>query len=192
MFLMDYVRRLVRSLVRSGLDRARHDKRRGLGQDVANLRFRQHAVRALLDNGIANYSWKVALWLRKVEETRNERLKYYTTGQVASLLGVSRHIVRKWLEAGLMTFVRRRVKARGLRSPALSYYYVPIAEVERYKKVLAEEREAARKVTSDGLGLTEAAAIIGVPRNTLATCYRRRKLRGTHVSEGRTKTPGCA
>lgn len=137
MFLVEYIRRFIGSLARGGV--ACGSVRKGIGGDVVKMRFRESGMRVLLDSGIARYSWKVARWLRELEEARSERAKYYTVGRAASVLGVSKHIVRKWLGAGVMTCVRRRVKGRGRRQAALSYYYVPIADVEKLREKLGRE-----------------------------------------------------
>ncbi len=143
MFLVEYVRKFVGSLAWAGV--ARGSVRKGFGGDVVRMRFRESGVRALVGSGIACYSWKVARWLREVALARSERAKYYTVGRAASVLGVSKHIVRRWLESGVMTWMRRRVKGRGRRQAALSYYHVPIAEVEKLRKKPDVKLSLARK-----------------------------------------------
>jgi excisionase family DNA binding protein len=111
-FLASYLLGFVESLVRGG---ARTEGRRDGSQRVV---FRKRSIEALLAAGVAEHSIRVAQWLRRLTEVRAERAGYYTSGQIANVLGVDRRIVLQWLDTGSVRYVRfgkwRYIPARAL------------------------------------------------------------------------------
>ncbi len=180
MFLLDYIERFVKSLAKDE-GSVRIEVARTGGHRAS---IRKRGVVALLDSGIAQYSWKASRWLEKVARIQGERKKYLTTGQVAAMFGVCREYVRSQLEAGKVRYVRGTGKARESRVPSALFrcrYFVPVEEANRLGEKLREERERAERMKREGMTLVQLARILGVPWNTLRRWWRRGMLQGTVI-----------
>jgi hypothetical protein len=160
-FLVDYMRRFIGFLSQDSVNvRMRND-------GCSEVRIRKPGIVALLNAGIAEYSWRVGVWLKRIAEARSERAKYYTVGQTARELGVMRKTVRKWLRMGKMTWIRRegnrvRKRTRTVMGRSLSWYYIPIDEVVKLKASLDAERESVRMLKDEGVEFSRLAKMLGV------------------------------
>jgi len=88
--------------------------------------------KALIDAGIAKWSYKIARYLVRVgeikEEITNLKSKFCAVSQVAQRLNVWPQTVRKWCKRGYI----RHIRIRGHGSLSGNYrYVVPIEEVNR-------------------------------------------------------------
>jgi hypothetical protein len=173
-FLIYYLKDLVESLA----PRSVHTSVRTNGVYVINIR--KSGIEAMLHAGIANYSWRVADWLRKVAETKSERMKYYTTGEVAGMLNTSRDTVRKWLRNGKMRYLRGPSKDSDVSQ---SYYYIPVDEAKRFSEKTKEENEHVLKLKSRGIKLVDIAKKFRIPHSTLRYWYQRGNL--SYINQGR-------
>jgi hypothetical protein len=135
-FLVDYVRQFVGRPVEGGVaDRVRYD-------GVVELRFRKAGIITLLNEGIGDYSWKVARWLEKCDAFRSRRAKYCTARDVARMFGVSQNfVIKRWLKGGKMRYERGSVRG----SEAGTTYYIEFDEVQRFKAQLDESKRGLRK-----------------------------------------------
>nr|MDO8100853.1 helix-turn-helix domain-containing protein [Candidatus Njordarchaeota archaeon] len=131
-FLAAYLKSYVESLAPDSV----HTSIQTNGVCVINIR--KSGIEAMLNEGIANYSWRVADWLKRFSEAKSERMKYCTTGELARMLNISRDTVRKWLKDKKMRYVRR---TNGNTDRNLSYYYIPLEEAKKFRKMIEEEKK---------------------------------------------------
>ncbi|WXG43929.1 MAG: hypothetical protein WED04_07860 [Promethearchaeati archaeon SRVP18_Atabeyarchaeia-1] len=143
----------------------------------SEVRICKPGIVALLNAGIAKYSWRVGVWLKRIAAARSERAKYYTVGQAARELGVMCKTVRKWLRMGKMRWIRRegtrvRKRTRTVMGRSLSWYYIPIDEVVKLKASLEAERQSVRMLKNEGVEFSRLAKMLGVPYSTLYCWYQ--------------------
>ncbi|WXG43335.1 MAG: helix-turn-helix domain-containing protein [Promethearchaeati archaeon SRVP18_Atabeyarchaeia-1] len=179
-FLVHYVKRFVDSLMpieKIGVTI-------GAVPSVGAVRaqIRKSGAITLLGAGLSEYSWKVANWAEKVAQQKSEREEYFTTGQLARILGVRRHAVLGWVKKGKLRQLRGTLKTRN--SPnAQSRYYIPVEEVERFIKVFKEREEKVEKIKASGVSLLDASMMLGIPHTTLFRWYQHGKVQATLVHE---------
>lgn len=121
MFLVDYLVRFLELLGCRNVRLCEYDR------GTVDVILRKVGINRLLDEGIGQYSWKVAQWSSKIAQAKSERMKYYTTGQAAKILAVSRQAVYRSVKASKILCIRGRASGR----KGLSYHYIPVAEVKR-------------------------------------------------------------
>nr|MDO8134480.1 LAGLIDADG family homing endonuclease [Candidatus Njordarchaeum guaymaensis] len=176
-FLIDYVKSFIESLAPNGSKIGR--TKRGLSV----VRIRKSGINALLDEGIAKYSWKATRWLERVAKLRSQRESYYTVGQVARMINVSETTLRCWLRKGKMMYHRRIVTTR--ESPrSLSWHYIPSDVAKEFAEKFLGEKRRTERIRREGVKLIAAAKILGVPHRTLYDWYRCGKIRGTLLHNG--------
>lgn len=176
LFLIDYMKKFVSSIA---MDSVHTKKVRSNG--VVTICVRRLGIEALLDAGIAKYSWRVATWLSKVVEAQSERMSYYDVGHVRRVLGVSCQVVRNWLKSGKISHLRGRSMTR--KSTSLSHYYIPVEDVTKFSERFLSEKETFERVKREGMKLVDVAKALGVPRKKLGDWFRSGKLRATLVRE---------
>lgn len=137
-FLVEYIEKFVESLVsNSVIVRVKRgiggivDGRKLPAADLVSVRIRKSGILGLLEAGVARYSWKADRWLKATAEFRSERESYYSTGEAARMLGVSRATVVRWLNASRISYVRRRGSGN---SKGLCFRYIPANEFQKFKK----------------------------------------------------------
>nr|MDO8100778.1 hypothetical protein [Candidatus Njordarchaeota archaeon] len=178
LFLADYFKRFVDSLAPGSTRTYRQ------ANGVVNIRVLKSGITALLNAGIAKYSWKVAQWLRRANEAKIERRSYYNPGEVARALGISYISVWRRLKAGKIKY-RRGIVARKGKPHSLSIHYISAEEVERLRRLVDREREIMKRVKEEGgMRLVDLAKTLGLARQTLHKQYQHGKLRATMVREG--------
>jgi excisionase family DNA binding protein len=170
-FLVDYIKTFARSLAPDSVT-VRMMRRRGgvvLGRklptdDLVNIRIRKSGIVSLLKAGIVRYSWKAERWSMAVANFRSERLTYYTTGEIARMLGVCLSTVGRWLDTGKMTYIRRK----GSGNPnGLSFRYIPIHEFQRFGVNFLKKKDMMNKAESESVKLVDAARMLDVSGSTL-------------------------
>jgi excisionase family DNA binding protein len=178
-FLLDYFREFVESLAPGSVRLSK------MKNGVVVAEVRQAGIEALLRAGIASYSVKARLWLRRVEEIAgaSRRGSYLTIGDVAEELRVGKPTVWRWLKAGRMQCVRWAAKRlKNGEGTYLSHRYVHVDEVERVRVELEGERERLKKVREDGcVKFNDVAWLLGVPRTTLRRWCRNGRVQATLV-----------
>lgn len=177
LFLVDYLKEFVGSFALDSF----HVRK--LADGTTEFLIRKSGVEALLGAGIAEYSWRVADWLRRISEARSERAGYYTVGDVAQILGACSQTVRGWLKSGRMNHIGGQTSVVGGRRVTLSWNYIPISEVERFKEKLLREDEKVKKMKNDAVRLVDVARMLCISRNTLYNLYLHGKLRATLMRE---------
>lgn len=177
MFLVDYAVKFVESPASKSV-RVQTRARDGL----RTARLVKSGVTALLDAGVAKFSWKADCWLRTVKEVRSERLRYYNVGQVARMLNVSNDVVRGWLKTGSMKYVRTEMSTRE-RQASLSHYYIPVHEAEKFRKSFLEKKGRMERVKAESVRLIELVEELGIPYTTLRRWCERAEIQITLVRE---------
>lgn len=162
-FLADYVERFVESLASGGVHRGVYDD-----SGLVEVYIRKCGKEALLDAGIAKYSWKVTRCLSKVAEAEGRCFRYYTAKGAARMLGVNPQTVNKWLRTGEMRYIKEKCR-EGVGDRRALWFRIPVEEVERFKEKLRQQEEAAVKAEAAGdvVKLVDAARILSVSLNTL-------------------------
>ena len=124
-FLVDYLKPFVDSLAHMDCVRVTMRTRRKSWStgSLTRVKFPKAAIIAMLDAGIAFYSWKAIRWLTKVMELQDARLSYMTLPEVALVAGVSRSAVLKWVKAGKLATVHNG-----------RWFYVSVNELEHFMK----------------------------------------------------------
>jgi excisionase family DNA binding protein len=133
--------------------------------------FRKRGILALLDAGIAKYSWKTVRWLRRLSEARRERAKYLTTGQAARMLDLSVDTVKKLLKSRGMEYFRGKGYS--------TRHYILTADVQKLKEKLLEKRGKMRALESKGMELKEVSKSTRIPYSTLHNMCKNGKLQAT-------------
>jgi excisionase family DNA binding protein len=188
-FLADYVRTFVESLAQGGTHAGVYND-----DGTIDVYIPISSREALLEAGIAKYSWRVARCLMEVAEAKSKRLKYYTMSQVAQLLNVHPSTVKNWLKAGAMRYVREKSRKvvfdRGRRKREASLWYcTPVEEVEKFRKKLQQGEEETKRVEESGevVKLVEVAKMLGISLDTLHGWCQCGKLRARLVHRLRTQ-----
>jgi excisionase family DNA binding protein len=177
MFLAEYVSKFVESLVQGGAHIFI------VPNGAAEVDIHKSGTKALLEAGIARYSWKVVQWQRSIADVESERVKHCNVGEAARIIGVSKQVVRRWLKSGEMKHVRNEGKIWRRSPPSIPY--IPMEEVERFKEEVQLQRAEMEKAKREGVRLREAERILGVSYWTLRRAYKRGELRATLVREYR-------
>lgn len=180
-FLVDFVEKFVNSLVPKSVTVTV----RSNGPREAWIH--KSGINALLDAGIARYSWKVAQWSQKMTEAQCKETNYYNTGQVARMFNVSGYIVRSWLKAGKLKYRRETVRTRKTGGLTLSRHYIPIEELEKFREKspaeFMEERERVRRIKDKGVSLVNLAEMLNVSPDKLRYLYHCGQLAATLVRD---------
>jgi hypothetical protein len=174
-FLVDYMKRFIESLTSS------HASVKVVSVPNGGVRacIRKSGVTALLNSGIAEHSWKVTRWSKRVADIENERMKRYNMGQVAKAFGVSVRCARNWAKAGKLKYLRRETRTEGVVTRP--WYFVPALEVEKLKETLLKEEQERERIKSEGVRLIDAAKMLGVHEKTLSRWRRHGKLQATFM-----------
>ncbi len=186
LFLTDYVQRFLQRFDENSVRVTRTIRRDGRVE--TQVKFRRRVVEALLRSGIAKWSWKAAQFLKGPAKFRGEREKYLTVGEVARLLNVSVWSVKRLVDLGEVKCLRKGRTSRKLRD--LSWRYIPVDEVEEFRKRYDEDKEKVERVKRDGVKLLDVAKMLGGASAgslyfSLWKMHRHRKLHATMVKEGR-------
>lgn len=178
-FLVDYMMKFVGSLPSASKSvHVRAPPNRAMTVNIYRC-----GIKALMDAGISRHSWKVVAWLKKVAEIRSKRLKYYTTGQAAHVLKVSPWVVVSLLKVGRMKYIRGRRNSAGSRG--LSYHYIPVAEVERFREELRREEATIERIKGEGMKLLDVAKMLRMSPTALYNLHEDGRLPATLVNEPR-------
>jgi hypothetical protein len=156
---------------------------------AVRAQIRKSGAIALLGSGLGEYSWKVVDWAEKVAQQKSERENYFTTGQLARILGVRRHAVLGWVKKGKVEWIRGTLRTRNSLH-AHSRHYIPIEGAERFRKEFRKREERAEKIKSEGTSLMDVSRMLGIPHTTLFRWYQHGKIQATllHEARGRRNT----
>lgn len=181
-FLVDYVKEFVESLTPNS---ARTWVRANTG--VVTIVLRKCGIEALLKAGITKYSWRVTQWLKRVAEfqSKNERLKYYTSGEVMQMLNVGYGVMRRWIKTGRIRCIRKTKKTNGRLNG--SNFYFPVSEVKKLKDEFLSNQQGVTKIRNASIRLVDASKVLGVSYESLRSLYRRGKLQAFLVHDERTQ-----
>ncbi len=175
LFLVDYAKEFIECLAPAST----RVRVRSNGPTV--LYVRRLGIRALLDAGIAQFSYNAADWLRKVDECRSERRKYLTTGQVARRLDIGYLTVERWIRSGRMGHFRKKL---GARESALSWYYIPVEEADRVEQEVLRDKERTKRIRNGGVKLRDLVEMLGISYPSLLRWHEHGKLQAAVVREG--------
>jgi hypothetical protein len=180
-FLVDYVKEFVESLTPKS---TRTWVRANTG--VVTIVLRKCGIETLLKAGITKYSWRVTQWLKRVADfqSKNERLKYYTSGEVMQMLNAGYGVLRRWVKAGRIRCVRRTNKTKGRLNG--SNFYFPVSEVMKLKDEFLSNQQGVARIRKLSVKLVDASRVLGVSYESLRSQYRRGKLHAFLVHDERT------
>ncbi|WXG43610.1 MAG: helix-turn-helix domain-containing protein [Promethearchaeati archaeon SRVP18_Atabeyarchaeia-1] len=148
------------------------------------LYIRKLGIIALLDAGIAEFSYKAVDWLKRVDECRSERRGYLTTGQVARMLNVSYLTVERWIKSGRIRHLRKKL---ALGKSSLSWYYIPVDEAKRVEQEALIEEDKTKRIRRHGVRLMNLAGMLGISYPSLLRWHQQGKLETAFVREGSLK-----
>ncbi|WXG46244.1 MAG: helix-turn-helix domain-containing protein [Candidatus Atabeyarchaeum deiterrae] len=178
-FLVDYVKCFVVSLAANSVGVAE------VSNGGKRVRFRRSGMQALLDAGIAKYSWKIQKMLEVIAAIQRDAERFYTVGEVAKMLGVSPGLVLRWVKTNRLGHLKRSKIALGKTKPDKTHlwHYIPANEVERLREGVTKNREEIERIKKDGMKLLDAARALRISPNTMRGWYRRGELRATLIHE---------
>jgi excisionase family DNA binding protein len=174
-FLVDYIGRFVELLSLDGI-RLTEEKRRGRRKCSVAI-FHKSGIIALLEKGIAKYSWKVGRWQEDVARLESEVKAYYSLGEVASTLGVSLRVVQNLVKIGKLKYERRvLVDDEGGRKRR-PWYFISGETVDQFldeTRIWRAEKQIILEALRQRLLLTtkQAAAELGVTKTSVIEWLR--------------------
>jgi hypothetical protein len=184
-FLVDYIVRFLGSIAPNSVNVYERVKRGG--RRSYEVRFHKSASIALLEKGIAKYSFKVARWERKVAKLskRWESERLCTVNEVARMANVSWHVVEKWIRNGKLKYLRkeRREKAGGSGGRHF-WYFISAGEAKRGVKRLRRMNDRVKRIRREGaVSFVDACKTLGIDHGTLYKQYRAGRVRAIMVHE---------